>query len=212
MGWMIAFIFLVIAALLAFLLLHTLQERRSLVARIAALEPAADECGELRSERDKLAAESDHFRSQVIELSVAHEEKARLLAKCDAARSALQIDRDRLQAAHNAITTRMEGVLDADAERAKVLADAKRIAEEFNAEVRSKTAKYESVRESREAELADLESRLVPLRQEHRLLSEEASLREMGFYKSHYGFATSERYKKAIDENYAKQKAMLIEL
>jgi len=209
MGWMIAFLLLVVAALLAFLLMHVLQERGSLVARIAALEPDALACGELRSQRDKLSAESDHFRSQVIELSVAHDEKARLLARCDDATRALQIERDRLQAAHDAVATRMRGVLDADAERNKVLADAKRIADEFNAEVRSKTAKYESIRESREAELADLETRLIPLRLEHRSLSEEASLREMGFYKSHYGFATSERYKKAIDENYAKQKAML---
>jgi hypothetical protein len=31
----------------------------------------------------------------------------------------------------------------------------------------------------------------------------------MGFYKSRYGFATSQQYKKAIEDNYEKQKAML---
>jgi hypothetical protein len=209
MGWLIAILLLIIAALLAFLLIHALQERASLVARIAALEPDATAGRELGSERDRLAAEFDRVRVQAKAMQEAHDDKARLLARCEAARTSLQAERDKLLATYEAVTTRMKGVLDADAERERVIADAKQIAEEFNAEVRSKTAKYETIRQSREAELADLEARLVPLRQEHQSLDEEASLRELGFYKSHYGFATSERYKKAIDENYASQKAML---
>jgi hypothetical protein len=200
MGWVLAFLLFLTVGLLAVFLLNARGERDVLLARVAELEPAAARSTPLQSERDKLADAYEGLRKQAQEIASADAEKGRLLAKCEAARGMLKAERDKLAAAYSTVAGRMQGVLDADSEKDRVLA-----------EIAEKTAKYENVKEEREAELASLESRLVPLRREHRTLSDEASLREMGYYKSHYGFATSERYKKAIDENYAKQKAMLRE-
>jgi hypothetical protein len=126
-----------------------------------------------------------------------------------AAKAELQVDRDKLASAYGALRKRMLGVLDADAERAKVVADAKQIAARFNSQISAAKSQFEATKKQREEELASLECQLVPLRLEHKALSEEASLVEMGFYKPRFGFATSERYKKAIDDNYKKQKEML---
>jgi DNA repair exonuclease SbcCD ATPase subunit len=152
----------------------------------------------LKAERDKFAGAYESLREKAEAVVAADAEKERLLAQCSQERGLLKAERDKLAGAYSTIAARMEGVLDADAERDRVLA-----------EITEKTAEFDAARAVREAEVATLESQLVPLRREHRTLSDEASLREMGYYKSHYGFATSERYQKAIDENYAKQKAML---
>lgn len=211
MAWLFVFLLTVISLLLTFLLVHALQERATLAARIVKLEPNAAAIEPLQLERDKLAAAYAALRKQAQVIADADADKARRVATCELSRDAIQADRDKIAAAYSAIKSRMEGVLDADAEKANVIAEARRIAEGFNADVAAKTAKYEALKVAREAELESLEARLLPLREEHRTLSDEAALREMGFYKSHYGFATSERFKKAIDENYAKQKTMLRE-
>jgi hypothetical protein len=135
--------------------------------------------------------------------------RVNLLGPQAAARDELQVERDKLAAAYNALRKRVQGIVDADAEKARVVADSKAIAEKFNAQLAAAKSQFAERKQAMDAELASLETRLAPLRAEHRALSEEASLSEMGFYKSRYGFATSERYKKAIDENYGKQKAML---
>jgi hypothetical protein len=198
MGWVIAFLLFLTAGLLALFLVNTRGERNTLLARVAELEPEAARSAPLQIERDNYVGAYEKIRKQAQEIAAADAEKERLLAKCEQARGILKAERDKLAGAYSAIAARMEGVLDADAERNRVLA-----------EIAEKTAKYETVKEGREAELASLESRLIPLRREHQTLSEEAALREMGFYKSRYGFATSERYQKVIDENYAKQKTIL---
>lgn len=167
MGWVLAFLFLLLSALLGYLLYGAMRERAASMARIAELEPKAKSHDEAQAERGKIAA------------------------------------------AYQALRKRFSGVVDADAEKAKVVAQTKQIAEKFNAQLAAAKAQYASTKKQREDELAGLEAALVPLRSEHKALSEEAALTEMGFYKSRYGFATSERYKKAIDENYKKQKEML---
>jgi hypothetical protein len=186
------------------------------------------------SARSSLQAECDKFREaykslhkQAKSLAEADALNTERLSNCEQARASLQAQRDELASSYAAVSSRMEGILDADAERDRVLAEAGRIAREFQAEVAANTEGFEKLKKEREAELAmatdrfentkreyeselaSLINRLATLRKEHQSLSEEASLREMGFYKSRYGFATSERYKKAIDENHAKQKAML---
>jgi hypothetical protein len=200
MGWVLAFLLFLTAGLLTLFLVNARGERNALLVRVAELEPDAARSGPLQSERDKLAEVYERLRRQAQEIAEADSEKERLLAKCEAARGLLKAERDKLAAAYSAIATRMKGVLDADDERNRVLAD-----------IAAKTAEHEAARNTREAEVASLESQLGPLRLEHRTLSDEASLREMGYYKSHYGFATSERFKKAIDDNYTKQKTMLRE-
>jgi hypothetical protein len=167
MGWVFAFLLLLLAGLLGFLLFNAMKERADLAKRVGELEPEA------------------------------------------AARAATQAERDKIASAYAAIRKRMQGVVDADAEKAKVLAQVKQATDTFNAQLAAAKAKYVNVKQQREHELRTLESELVPLRAEHRALSEEAALLEMGYYKSQYGFATSQKYKKAIDENYQSQKEML---
>jgi hypothetical protein len=218
MGWLLAFLFLLLAGLLGFLLYGAMNERASLVKRIAELEPKANAHDQALVERQKMAA------------------------------------------AYNAMRKRFSGVLDADAEKAKVVAQTKQIAERFNAQLAEAKNKWESevaLRQSRlatreaaaeaeyaafkqrcdseqtahyarlatrtaevEAELVELkkkqmdewrtmEAEIGPLRAEHKALSDEAALVSMGFYRSQHNFATSLRYKKAIDENYEKQKEVL---
>lgn len=137
--------------------------------------------------------------------------RIKLLEPQAAARGELQVERDKLAAAYSAIRKRVQGIVDADAEKARVVAESKALAEKFNAQLAAAKSQFAERKQTMDAEVASLEARLAPLRAEHQALSEEASLSEMGFYKSRYGFATSEKYKKAIDENYEKQKAMLKE-
>lgn len=189
MGWLLAFLFLLLAGLLGFLLYGAMNERTSLVKRIAELEPKANAHDQALVERQKMAA------------------------------------------AYNAMRKRFSGVLDADAEKAKVVAQTKQIAERFNAQLAEAKKKWEAevaLRQSRlatrtaevEAEIAErrrkqmdelrvIESEIEPLRAEHKALSDESALADMGFYRPRHNFVTSERYKKAIDENYEKQKELL---
>lgn len=126
-----------------------------------------------------------------------------------AAKAAAVADREKCLAAYNTLRKRMQGVVDADTERTKVLAQIKQATETFNAQLAAAKAKYSSTKQQQEHELQALEAVLIPLRAEHQALSEEAALLEMGYYKSHFGYATSQRYKKAIDENYEQQRKML---
>lgn len=167
MGWLFAFIFLVIAVVACFILLGVWRDAVELRARVQLLEPQA------------------------------------------AARAELQVDRDKLAAAYSALRKRVQGIVDADEEKARVIAESKAVAEKFNAQVAAAKKQFAERKQAMDSELASLEQSLVPLRAEHRALSEEASLVEMGYYKPRYDFASSERYKKAIEENYKHQKEML---
>lgn len=175
MGWLIAFLFFLIAVAALTLLAKVWLEKAEFVTRLQNAER----------------------RSSALEREVA--EKPRLVA-----------ERDQLAAAYAALRQRVQGIVDADAERERVLADAKQRADRFNTQLAEANRKFDARKLALDTEIARLESLLGPLRHEHQTLSEEASLAEMGYYKSHFGFATSQRYKKAIEENAAKQKAMLL--
>jgi hypothetical protein len=185
MAWLFAFLFLALAVLLGFLLISGRKDAIDLQTKLQG-------CGEQVEKLEAAAAE-----------------------------------RDKLAAAYAALRKRVQGIVDADQEKARVLAEAKATADKFNAqltaakeqfasrkqamdtELAEQQAEHNAMRESLAAELARIKAELSPLRAEHRALSEEAALSEMGFYKAKYGFATSERYKKAISENYDEQKEML---
>lgn len=167
MGWLFAFLLLLLSGLLGFLLFGAMKERVALAQRVRELEPEA------------------------------------------AAKDSLQADRDKIAAAYAAIRKRFHGVLDADAEKAKVMAQVKQLTETFNAQLAAAKAKYAATRQQREQELQMLDKTLGPLRAEHRKLSEDVALADMGFFKSVHGFATSLKYKQAIEANWAKQKEML---
>jgi hypothetical protein len=185
MGWLFAVLFMAVAVLLGFLLISGRKDTIDLQAKLQG-------CGEQVGKLEAAAAE-----------------------------------RDKLAAAYATLRKRVQGIVDADQEKARVLAEAKTTADKFNAqlaaakeqfasrkqamesELAEQQAEQNALREALAAELARIKAELSPLRAEHRALSEEAALSDMGFYKAKYGFATSERYKKAIGENYAAQKDML---
>lgn len=196
MGWIFAIVFLLSLCIVTYLWFELRIERDA-----------------IRRERDEQATKISQLEAEFTAKAAAqHGELAALLSQLDAERcskAALQAERDKLAAAYSALRKRMQGILDADAEHARVLAETKQTAEKFNAELAVARAKFKSEKQRRADELASLEAQLVPLRKEHRELSEEAALLEMGFYKSHYGFASSERYKKAISENTKRQREML---
>ena len=123
----------------------------------------------------------------------------------------IQQERDRIAEDNSRLMNRMSGVLNADAERAKVIAEAKQIGERFNKQLAEAKAKYASYKSQREDELRTLDAELAPLRVEHKILSDEVAAGDMGFFKSVYAFATSEKYKQTIEANWRKQKAMLTE-
>lgn len=121
----------------------------------------------------------------------------------------IQSERDKLAAAYNSLRSRVRGIVDADAEKNKVVSELKLIVEKFNTQLNAAKVKYATDRKRMDDELVAIESSLVVLRAEHNALSEEAALAQMGFYNPHFGFATSERYEQAIKENYRQQKKML---
>lgn len=174
MGWLFAFLFLLLAGLAAFLLFNVWQDKIVLAERLKAKDE----------------------RLTVLEAELA-------------AKAVVQAERDKIASAYAALRKRVQGIVDADVEKAKVLSEAKQLADKFNAQLTEAKTQFVARKDAMEAELAELEAKLGPLRIEHRALSEEAALAEMGYYKPHFGFATSQRYKKAIDENYEKQKTML---
>lgn len=174
MGWLFAFLFLLVAGAMAVLLFNVWQEKVILTERLKAKD----------ARLTTLEAEAN-------------------------AATSVQVERDKLAAAYAALRKRVQGIVNADEEKARVLAEARQLADKFNSQLADAKAQYATRKDAMDAEIAALEAQLSPLRLEHRALSEEAALAEMGFYKPHYGFATSQRYKKAIDENYDKQKAML---
>ena len=113
-------------------------------------------------------------------------------------RAEITAERDSLTARIEALTARFRDVVDADREHERIVA--------MTSEAR---ATYNAEKQRFESDLAAINTELIALRAEHKALSEEAALAEMGFYKSKYGFASSERYRKAIEENSKQQKEML---
>lgn len=155
-----------------------------------------------------LAIQVDERRKATAKLKQASE-RLSVLEPVEAERVRLQKERDALAKTYLALRTRVAGLANADEEKERVLAEAKNLRDTFNAQLAAAQAKFHANKAAMNSELATLESGLVPLRNEYRLLSEEASLREMGFYEARFNFTTSQAFKAALDKNLAKQKAML---
>ncbi|MGN6185331.1 MAG: DUF4041 domain-containing protein [Thermoanaerobaculia bacterium] len=117
---------------------------------------------------------------------------------------------------NRALTDRFRDVVDADAERKRVLDQL--ASEQRNARIAAQNAQDSAARQldamhrqmhESNNELASLESRIGALRSEFAALDEEANLRSFGFYKPHYNFSHSSEYDDALEEIRARQKAML---
>jgi len=247
MGWVLALLFLLLAGLLGFLLYGAMNERASLMKRIAELEPKAEGHDEAQAERQKLATAYSAMRKRFSGVLDADDEKAKVIAqtkqvaerfnaqlataKSQYALTKKQWDAElaSLQSQLAAKTAAAEAeqkarIAEADRDLAVRAANAQaeltilqkkyheeRVAHEEHLarRVSEVEAKIKTLKQQYADEVSVMEAEIGPLRAEHKALSDEASLVDMGFYRPRHGFATSERYKKAIDENYAKQKEML---
>ncbi len=136
-------------------------------------------------------------------------ERLKLLEPVEIERTRLQTERDGLAKTYLTLRARVADLVNADEEKIRVLAEATALRDKFNAQLADAKARFAAGKNKMTSELTDLEARLVPLRNEHQTLSEEQSLREMGFYQGRFNLSTSVAYKLALDKNQEQQKAML---
>lgn len=94
--------------------------------------------------------------------------------------------------------TRFKGVVDAEAEAARISRDAQEAVEQIRAETAQLRVEYSE-------KLATFKR----LKETAAIYEESADLLDMGFYKPHFSFESSERFKAAITKNKDSQKTLL---
>ncbi|MBV8515904.1 MAG: DUF4041 domain-containing protein [Acidobacteria bacterium] len=116
----------------------------------------------------------------------------------------------------NQLVERFRGVVDADAERKRVLAELEREqnaarseTERQRAEAAAQLASIRNQTASDAQQLAELQRNIQGLRAEFAALDEEANLQSFGFYKPHYAFADSAHYAAELERICDAQKEML---
>ncbi|WP_437910496.1 DUF4041 domain-containing protein [Sorangium sp. So ce327] len=121
-----------------------------------------------------------------------------------------------LSATHSALLDRFRPVVDADAERQRVLAQMATERAQAQAEIsNTRTELNQAVhglqvqRQQGEIELAGLQAEIGRRRAELAALDEAADLQSFGFYRSRYTFSTSERYQARLEKIRDLQKDML---
>jgi hypothetical protein len=119
---------------------------------------------------------------------------------------------------HAGMTERFGGVVDAEAERRRVLGELEseraRVRDDIARAQEGQRQAYQQFEERRrrdEAESFNLQLSISKLREEMKALDEEANLQSFGFYKPHYDFASSERYQSKLEEVRERQKQMIKE-
>jgi len=151
-------------------------------------------------ERRRLAAELEAAKTRLTALHPFEAENPKL-----------RQERDAMAKNYLAMRARVADVSNAEAEKARVIAEAQAIRDKFNGQLADAKAKYSVSQEQMNKELDELRAQVELLQAEHRQLEQQASLRETGFYESRYSMSTSEAYKHALDLNIARQKEMLQE-
>lgn len=128
----------------------------------------------------------------------------------------LRAEQHALSQEHAGLKERFRGVVDAEAERQRVLgeleAERARVRDDIARAQEGQRQAYQQFEERRrreEAESFDLQLSISKLREEMKALDEEANLQSFGFYKPHYDFASSERYQAKLDEVRERQKQMI---
>lgn len=124
-------------------------------------------------------------------------------------KSKIQAALDKSESSLNTIRKRMQGIINADAEKEKVIRETNEILRNNFLQIESQNQHFEKVKAGLIAETKSIEEILLKLRSEHASLTENIALSEVGFYKPYYSFATSLKYKQQIEENKLKQKEML---
>lgn len=128
----------------------------------------------------------------------------------------LHAEHEALSRTHEELVDRFRPVVDADAERRRVLEGAEAERASVQAETTRLRTEHEQAladlqhqRVQSAAELQSLQVRLDKVRAELRSLDEEANLQSFGFYKPHYDFASSDKYQRRLEVIREQQKAML---
>jgi hypothetical protein len=133
-------------------------------------------------------------------------------------RDTLQAQRDGLRIERDRLVERFKNVIDADAEKARVLsalasertAVQAQLSQERAASAQA-VADLQRHLQTGSAELSSLQVRIQALRKEFDELDEEANLQSFGFYQPHYDFADSHRYQQELERIRDEQKLMLKE-
>jgi predicted nucleic acid-binding Zn-ribbon protein len=136
-------------------------------------------------------------------------EKLQALEAQEADVARLRRERDSLAQSFLLLRGHAKDLEHAEAEKQRVMAEAKAYAEKFNAQAAEAKVKFQERQTRLDEELKRLTEEVAVMRQEHQALTDEMNLRHLGFYEARYSFTTSLAYKAALDENLAKQQAMI---
>lgn len=136
-------------------------------------------------------------------------EKLQALEAQEADVARLRKERDSLAQTFLLLRGHAKELEHAEAEKQRVMTEARAYAEKFNAEAADAKAKFQERQSRLDEELKRLTEEVAVMRQEHQVLTDEMNLRHLGFYEARYNFTTSLAYKAALDENLAKQQAMI---
>ncbi|MDC3985929.1 DUF4041 domain-containing protein [Polyangium jinanense] len=117
----------------------------------------------------------------------------------------LQADHKGLSREHEAIKARFQGVVDADAERQRVLNEVGHIRAQHEQALQQTQRQHATAA----TDLQGLQMQVNRVRAELSALDEEAHLQSFGFYKPRYNFSSSERYQTKLEEIRERQKQMI---
>ena len=138
------------------------------------------------------------------------------LRQLKSAHQILSQEHESLTQEHANLKYRFRDVLDAEAEKQRVLSELKVERERMQADMARQQADHrESLQKLQEnqrrieGEIEDATARIDHLRQELKPLDEEANLQSFGFYKPRYDFASSERYQSKLEETREHQKRLI---
>lgn len=121
-----------------------------------------------------------------------------------------------LERTHAALVERFRPVVDADAERARVLAQMQSEWTRAQAEIATSRGQWEQALsglqtqyQQGQGELGSVQASIARLRAEFAALDEEANLQSFGFYRPRYDFASSDHYQAKLEEIRESQKRLL---
>ncbi len=150
----------------------------------------------------------DACRTTAAQLKAASE-RLQSLDKQGADLTRLQQERDSIAQTFLLVRSRVKDLDHAEAEKQRVMAEAKGYVETFNAQVAEAKRKFQERQARMDEEIKRFTAEVAVMQEEHRILTEEMNLRHMGFYEARYSYTTSLAYKAALDENLARQQAMI---
>jgi|GEM_PF-858157 len=221
MAWIFAGLFFVISLISSTALILIWQKKEEEKSKIqAALDKSESSLNTIRkrmqgilnadAEKERVIRETNEIlQNNLLKIESQNQHFEKVKAELIEDKSKIQATLDKSESSLNTIRKRMQGILNADAEKERVIRETNEILQNNLLKIESQNQHFEKVKAELIAETKAIEEILLKLRSEHALLTENIALSEVGFYKPYYGFATSLKYKQQIEENKLKQKEML---